>query len=151
MGTLGLVRQACLLLHRSALAITASEPWPRKKAPMIPLIDIALLYGPPGRSRRAAEEAVLAAATGSGFMIVSVAPEFLPATAANRAQLPRIFGLLEAGNTSCGGKIAIYAEVSDLQGNGPNPPGPRRSKGSRERRVKQHAGQRRPVRQCERI
>jgi len=60
---------------------------------MIPEIDISPLFGPAGSARSAADAAILAAATGAGFMTVFAAPGLLPLDAAARAALLRIFAL----------------------------------------------------------
>lgn len=57
----------------------------------IPVIDVAALFGPASAARQAADEAILRAATGIGFMII----EGLPARPAN-ADLLRVFQLPEA-------------------------------------------------------
>ncbi len=63
---------------------------------MIPRIDVSSLFAGPGAARDAADGAILAAATGAGFMTVTAAPGMLPGTAADRAALLRIFALPEA-------------------------------------------------------
>lgn len=60
---------------------------------MIPLIDVTPLFGPAGPAREATDRAILAAATGSGFLTITAPPELLPATAATRAELLRVFSL----------------------------------------------------------
>lgn len=60
---------------------------------MIPRIDVSALFDGPGPARDAADAAVLAAATGAGFMTVAAPPDLLPADAATRAALLRIFAL----------------------------------------------------------
>ncbi len=63
---------------------------------MIPLIDVAPLFGPAGEARDAADAAMFAAATGSGFLTITAPPALLPATAARRAALLHIFDLPDA-------------------------------------------------------
>ena len=60
---------------------------------MIPRIDISPLFGPAGTGRAATDRAILAAATGAGFMTVTAAPGLLPLDAGTRAALLRIFAL----------------------------------------------------------
>src|SRR5262249_33523132 len=63
---------------------------------MIPVIDIAPLFGPSGAARDAADRAILAAAAESGFMTVRNLPSEIPYGAAARGALLRIFTLPEA-------------------------------------------------------
>jgi isopenicillin N synthase-like dioxygenase len=63
---------------------------------MIPLIDLTPLFAPPSADRDATDRAILAAATGAGFMTVTAAPGLLPADAATRTALLRVFTLPEA-------------------------------------------------------
>ncbi len=62
---------------------------------MIPRIDVSGLFAGPGRARDATDAAILAAATGAGFMTIAAAPGLLPGGAAERAALLRIFALPE--------------------------------------------------------
>ncbi len=61
---------------------------------MIPLIDISPLFAPPSVARDAADRAILAAATGAGFM--TIASPSLPADAATRRALLAAFALQPA-------------------------------------------------------
>jgi len=61
----------------------------------IPLIDVTALFGPAGAARDEVDAAIMRAASGSGFMTVTARPELIPATAAERARLLRVFGLPE--------------------------------------------------------
>jgi isopenicillin N synthase-like dioxygenase len=65
-------------------------------AETIPTIAIAALFGGPSSERDAADRAVMAAAAGSGFMIVSGLPEDVPLGPATRRALLRIFALPES-------------------------------------------------------
>jgi isopenicillin N synthase-like dioxygenase len=60
---------------------------------MIPLIDSAPLFGPPGPARDAADAAILAAATGTGFMTIGNLPGQVPITAPEIDRLLEIFNL----------------------------------------------------------
>jgi isopenicillin N synthase-like dioxygenase len=62
---------------------------------MIPLIDIAPLFGPPGAARNAADRVILAAAAETGFMTVANLPPEVGHGAAARRGLLRIFDLPE--------------------------------------------------------
>ncbi len=62
---------------------------------MIARIDVSSLFGAPGRAREATDAAILAAATGTGFMTIAAAPGLLPGGVAERAALLRIFTLSE--------------------------------------------------------
>jgi isopenicillin N synthase-like dioxygenase len=59
---------------------------------MIPLIDISSLFAAADATRDATDRAILAAATGAGFMTIA-APGLLPTGAARRAALLRVFAL----------------------------------------------------------
>lgn len=59
----------------------------------IPCIDIAPLFAGASPVRDAADRAILAAATGSGFMTVTGLPPFVPIGAGTRRELLRIFSL----------------------------------------------------------
>jgi isopenicillin N synthase-like dioxygenase len=59
----------------------------------IPCIDIAPLFAGAAPSRDAVDRAVLAAATGSGFMTVIGLPPFVPVGAGTRRASLRIFAL----------------------------------------------------------
>jgi isopenicillin N synthase-like dioxygenase len=63
---------------------------------MIPIIDIAALFGPPSASRDTADRALRRAATEAGFMIVTELPKDAALTPAMRRDLLRIFALPEA-------------------------------------------------------
>jgi isopenicillin N synthase-like dioxygenase len=63
---------------------------------MIPTIDIAALYGPPSPARDQVDRAVLAAASGIGFMTVENFPGAELLAPAARAELLRIFTLSDA-------------------------------------------------------
>lgn len=63
---------------------------------MIPRIDVSSLFAGPSRARDAADAAILAAATGAGFMTIAAAPGLLPVSLAERAGLLRIFALPDA-------------------------------------------------------
>src|ERR1700722_19438007 len=60
---------------------------------MIPLIDLSPLFVPASAARDATDRAVLAAATGAGFITVTASPGLLPTDAATRAALLRVFTL----------------------------------------------------------
>ncbi len=62
---------------------------------MIPVIDVAPLFGADGPARRAADRAVMAAACGEGFMTVTGLEGRVPVGAAARAALLRILDLPE--------------------------------------------------------
>ena len=64
-------------------------------AEAIPTIAIAALFGGTSRERDAADRAVMEAASGSGFMIVSGLPADVPLGPATRRALLRIFELKE--------------------------------------------------------
>jgi len=63
---------------------------------MIPVIDIAPLFGPPSAARDAADGAILEAAAKSGFITVTNLPPEVPHGVAARRALLRIFDLPEA-------------------------------------------------------
>lgn len=63
---------------------------------MIPLIDVAPLFGAESAARRAADAAVMAAASGAGFMAIGGLEGRVPVGPAARAELLRIFALPEA-------------------------------------------------------
>lgn len=67
---------------------------------MIPRIDVTGLFAGPGPERQAADRAILAAATGAGFMTVTAAAGLLPGSAAERAALLRLFTLDDAARAS---------------------------------------------------
>ncbi|MBX6320676.1 MAG: hypothetical protein IRY94_02505 [Rhodospirillaceae bacterium] len=69
----------------------------RGPAAMIPVIDAAPLFGPEGAARRAADRAVMEAATDAGFMMLTGLEGHAPVGAAARAALLRVFDLDEAG------------------------------------------------------
>ena len=60
---------------------------------MIPMIDVAPLFGPPSPARDATDRAVMEAAEGTGFMSVTGLTGHVPAGAAVRADLLRLFSL----------------------------------------------------------
>ncbi len=62
---------------------------------MIPVIDIAPLFGPPDASRAACDAAIFAAATGPGFLQITGPEALVPATQATRRALLRLFTLPE--------------------------------------------------------
>ncbi len=64
---------------------------------MIPLIDVAPLFGPPGAARDACDGAILRAASDSGFMTVAGLDGRVPLGPDARAALLRIFALPDAG------------------------------------------------------
>jgi len=63
---------------------------------MIPSIDVAPLFGPPSASRDAVDAAVMAAATGSGFMTIRGLDGHVPAGRPVRADMLRLFALPDA-------------------------------------------------------
>jgi isopenicillin N synthase-like dioxygenase len=60
---------------------------------LIPSIDISALWGDPSSVRDATDRAVMAAAAGCGFLVVSGFPADVPVGAASRAELLRVFSL----------------------------------------------------------
>src|SRR5262249_16647618 len=58
-------------------------------------IDVGPLFGPPTEPRKVADRAILEAASGLGFMIVSDLPARLPIDPAARKRLLRLFDLPE--------------------------------------------------------
>ena len=60
---------------------------------MVPRIDVAPLFGPPCAARDAVDRAVLAAAAGTGFMVVRGLPPGAPLDAATRTRLLSVFSL----------------------------------------------------------
>jgi isopenicillin N synthase-like dioxygenase len=62
----------------------------------IPLIDINSLFGAPSLERDLIDQAIMAAAAASGFMVVSGFPPDVPAGPAARAELLRLFKLPQA-------------------------------------------------------
>jgi isopenicillin N synthase-like dioxygenase len=62
---------------------------------MIPNIDVGPLFGPSTANREQSDRAIWDAATGAGFMTVTGLPGEIPAGAAGRAALLRIFRLPE--------------------------------------------------------
>lgn len=62
----------------------------------IPAIPVAPIFGPPGEARAAADRAILAAATGSGFMTISELPGEIAIGPEARRALLRLFTLSEA-------------------------------------------------------
>lgn len=62
---------------------------------MIPVIDIAPLFGPPGPAREACDRAIMDAAAGIGFLQITGPADRIAATAAARAELLRVFSLPE--------------------------------------------------------
>ena len=62
---------------------------------MIPLIDIAPLFGPPDTARDSCDAAIFAAATGIGFLQITGPEALVPATPAVRRDLLRLFTLPE--------------------------------------------------------
>lgn len=62
----------------------------------IPCIDIGPLFGAASRERAGADEAIMAAAATSGFMVVTGLPADVPAGRAARANLLRLFDLPES-------------------------------------------------------
>jgi isopenicillin N synthase-like dioxygenase len=63
---------------------------------MIPLIDLTSLFAPASAARDATDRAIMAAATGAGFMTITAAPGLLPTDSPARAALLRVFALPEA-------------------------------------------------------
>ncbi|MGH7124201.1 MAG: hypothetical protein ACREFI_07500 [Stellaceae bacterium] len=59
-------------------------------------IDVSPLFGPPTLTRDLADGAILEAASGLGFMIVSGLPARLPVDSAARKRILRLFDLTEA-------------------------------------------------------
>ena len=62
----------------------------------IPFIDIGPLFGAPSPERDLIDQAIMAAAATSGFMVVQGFPSDIPSGRAARADLLRIFGLPES-------------------------------------------------------
>jgi isopenicillin N synthase-like dioxygenase len=62
----------------------------------IPCIDIGALFGTASRQREFADQAIMAAAATSGFMVVRGLPADVPAQRAARANLLRLFDLPES-------------------------------------------------------
>ncbi len=60
---------------------------------MIPVIDVAPLFGPASQARDAVDQAILRAATDIGFMTISGPPGIIAATVETRAALLRLFSL----------------------------------------------------------
>jgi isopenicillin N synthase-like dioxygenase len=60
---------------------------------MIPIIDIAALFGSDSAARRAADLAIITAAMGSGFMLVTGLPSGMPIAPAQLQALKQIFDL----------------------------------------------------------
>lgn len=60
---------------------------------MIPMIDAAPLFGPPGAARDATDDAIYSAATLSGFMTLGNLPKDVPISTAEIDRLLRIFNL----------------------------------------------------------
>src|SRR5277367_278263 len=59
----------------------------------IPSIDIGPLFGPPSPARNLIDQAIMAAASASGFMVVNGLPLEIPSGPAVRAELLRLFQL----------------------------------------------------------
>ena len=60
---------------------------------MIPEIDIASLFGPPGQAQERTDRAIMAAAEDSGFMVVAGLPASVGASREAREELLRFFSL----------------------------------------------------------
>ncbi|HLW27664.1 MAG TPA: 2OG-Fe(II) oxygenase family protein [Kiloniellales bacterium] len=60
---------------------------------MIPIIDIASLFGPSTPSRDSADAAIMAAAESSGFAVITGLPPSMGTTSAERQELLRFFSL----------------------------------------------------------
>ena len=63
---------------------------------MIPVIDIAALFGPPSSAREAADKAIAEAAAGIGFMTVTGFPGNELLSRERRADLLKLFAIPEA-------------------------------------------------------
>lgn len=59
----------------------------------IPSIDVRALFAADAVAREATDRAIMAAAAGSGFMLIQAVPDDLPTGASARAQLLRLFDL----------------------------------------------------------
>ena len=59
----------------------------------IPSIDISALFAADSAARAGTDRAIMAAAAGSGFMLIHAVPEHVPIGANARAQLLRLFDL----------------------------------------------------------
>ncbi len=60
---------------------------------LIPSIDVRALFGADAAARQATDQAIMAAAVSSGFMLVHAVPDAVPTGAHARAQLLRLFDL----------------------------------------------------------
>src|SRR5690625_1151173 len=65
----------------------------RRGNTMIPEIDIASLFGPPGQAQERTDRAIMAAAEDSGFMVVAGLPASVGASREAREELLRFFSL----------------------------------------------------------
>jgi isopenicillin N synthase-like dioxygenase len=93
--------------------------------PSIPTIDVGPLFGRPGAARTQTDRAIMAAATGSGFMTISGLPPSCAAGKARRAELLRIFTLSEQSRRRLlrrkfdAARANVYRGWFPLQGGGP--------------------------------